>query len=119
MENNDEKSEKEYKYICEKCEFYTNACSAYKIHISSEKHINGKRAIRCDKKYPEKCPKCNYKPTGYTTFLQHTLIYHSTKEEREMKFKYFCKNCDYGTFSEKYFENHKKTEKHITLNTQI
>ena len=108
--------EKEYKYKCEKCKFYTNAQSAYKIHISSEKHVNGNRAIRCDKKYPEKCPKCDYKPTGYTTFLQHTLIYHSTKEERKEKFKYFCENCDYGTFSESYFNTHKKTEKHIMLN---
>ena len=108
--------EKEYRYKCEKCEFYTNAQSAYKIHVSSEKHTNGKRAIRCDKKYPEKCPKCNYKPTGYTTFLQHTLINHSTKEERKEKFPYFCEKCDYGTFSEKYFDNHKKTDKHAILN---
>ena len=25
------------------------------------------------KKYPDKCPNCNYKPKSYTNFLQHTL----------------------------------------------
>jgi hypothetical protein len=77
---------KEHKYICEKCNFSTNSQSAYKIHESTEKHKSGKRGIRCDKKYPDKCPKCEFKPKSNTNYLQHTLIYHSTKEERKEKF---------------------------------
>ena len=45
---------KEYKYICNKCEFYTNAKSAYNIHLITGKHIAGINTKRCDKKYPEK-----------------------------------------------------------------
>lgn len=105
----------EYRYVCEKCAFFTNAKSTFNIHLSTEKHKNGKKAIRCDKKYPEKCPKCNYKPKGYTNFVKHTLIYHSSKEERKERFTFFCENCDFGTFSEKLFNNHKNTDKHMVL----
>ena len=60
---------KEYKYICNKCEFYTNAKSAYNIHLITGKHIAGINTKRCDKKYPEKCPKCKYKPKSNTNFM--------------------------------------------------
>lgn len=106
---------KEYKFCCEKCAFFTNAKSTYEIHLSTEKHKNGKKAIRCDRKYPGKCSKCNYKPKSNTNYLQHTLRYHSSKKERKEKFTYFCDKCDYGSFCKKSFETHQETEKHKLL----
>jgi hypothetical protein len=108
-----------YKYICEKCNFYTNAQTAYNAHIITEKHNTGKKAKRCDKKYPEKCSECNYIPKSNTNYLQHILIYHSSKEERKEKFKYFCIGCDFGTFSEKLFDTHIHTDKHAIICNKI
>lgn len=106
---------KEYKYVCEKCFFYTNARSALNAHMITKKHLTGTKAKRCDKKYPDKCPNCNYKPKSNTNFLQHTLNYHSSKEEKKENFKYYCEKCDFGTFSEQLFIMHKNTNKHATL----
>ena len=30
----------------------------------------------------------------------------NAKEEREKDFKYYCKDCDYGTFSKDQYETH-------------
>ena len=43
---------------------------------------------------------------------QHVLNEHSTKEEREKGFKYYCKYCNYGTFSIDLYKRHNNTEKH-------
>lgn len=105
----------EYKYKCEKCCFFTNAKSIYDIHLMTEKHKTGKRAIRCDKKYPEKCPNCNYKPKSNMNYLQHTLIYHSTIDEKIKQFPYYCEKCNYGSFTKKSFDIHKSSKKHKLL----
>jgi len=110
-------NKKEYKYECVKCEFYTNARSAFEKHLITEKHKTGEKAIRCDKKYPDKCEMCNYKPSGNMNYIQHKLNIHSTPEEREKEFKFYCKNCDFGTFSKNIYETHLKTKKHIQMNT--
>jgi hypothetical protein len=104
--------EEEYKYKCEKCKFYTNAKSAFNNHMITEKHMMGIKAKRCDKKYPEKCPECDYKPVDNKSYIQHTLNFHSSKTARKEKFKYFCEKCDFGTFSEILFNKHKTTKKH-------
>ncbi len=109
--------DKEYRYSCEKCAFFTNSHATYKIHLMTEKHINGKNAIRCDKKYPEKCPKCDYEPKSNTNYLQHTLIYHSSREDRKAKFPFYCEVCDYGSFTEKSLITHKNSKKHKLLNS--
>ena len=43
---------------------------------------------------------------------KHVLNEHSTKEEREKEFKYYCKSCDFGTFSKDTYEVHTNTNKH-------
>ena len=73
------------------------------------KHQTGTHTKRCDKKYPEKCQFCNYNPKSNTNFMQHMLIYHSSKDDRKNKFTYFCDICDYGTFAIKSFNIHTKT----------
>ena len=44
--------------------------------------------------------------------LKHKLNEHATKEEREKEFKYYCFNCDFGTFSKDTMDVHNNTEKH-------
>ena len=105
--------ENEYKYKCVQCEFYTNIKPVYEKHLQTEKHKTGKRGIRSDKKYPEKCEECNYKPSGNTNYMQHKLNYHATKEERKEKFKYYCEKCDFGTFLKQIYETHTKTETEV------
>jgi hypothetical protein len=45
---------------------------------------------------------------------QHYLNEHCNKKEREEGFTYYCKECDFGSFSEKTMEKHKNTKKHKT-----
>ena len=104
--------DKEYKYICEKCNFKCNAPSVWKIHTGTEKHQNGKKKMRSDNKEPYECNKCKYKSKNRINLLQHELNYHATREEREKGFKFYCKVCDYGTFSKDFFENHNASGKH-------
>ena len=42
----------------------------------------------------------------------HKLNKHLTKEDREKEFTYYCKYCDYGSFSKDLLEKHNLTEKH-------
>ena len=40
------------------------------------------------------------------------LKIYKKKEEREKGFKYYCKKCDFGTFSKDIINNHNNTIKH-------
>ena len=102
----------ENKYICEKCNFKCNIISRWDVHINSEKHKFGKRKTRSDYKQPYKCENCNYITKNKLMLLQHKLNEHSIIEEREKGFKYYCKNCDYGTVSKDLYDNHINTNKH-------
>ena len=50
-----------------------------------------------------------------TNMKQHILINHGTKEDREKEFTYYCKYCDYGTFSKPLYKTHKQTKKHKNI----
>ena len=43
---------------------------------------------------------------------KHKLYEHSTKEEREKGFKFYCSYCDFGTFSKDTIKTHNNTNKH-------
>ena len=100
------------KYICEMCNFKCNIISRWEIHIKTEKHKTGIRKKRSDYKQPYKCEKCEYMTKNKLLLMQHKLNEHSTIEEREKNFKYYCKVCDYGTISKDFYEKHIATEKH-------
>ena len=53
-----------------------------------------------------------YKTNNATTFKQHRLNSHSSKETREKEFKYYCKSCDYGTISKDILDRHNLSDKH-------
>ena len=102
----------ENKYICEKCNFKSNIKSRWNAHINTELHKTGERKKRKDIKEPLKCEQCEYKTKNKLTLLQHKLNNHSNIIEREKEFKYYCKNCDYGTISKDLYDNHLNTERH-------
>lgn len=102
----------EYKYICEKCNFKNNYMSHWIKHIETEFHKTGKKKIRSDKKNALNCTKCEYTCKSNILMIQHRLNTHSTLEERMNEFKYYCKLCDYGTFSKDFIEKHNNTKKH-------
>ena len=108
--NNNEKNE--YKYRCEKCNYYTNAKSGWTKHINSGMHLEGHRATRCDKKLIDKCPKCDYTTKNTIAMDTHILNNHSTNIERKERFKKYCVCCDFGTFSEEHYKKHLETKKH-------
>ena len=111
MENKDVL--KEYKFICNQCNFKCNEKSRWEKHTESEKHKTGQRKKRCDYGGPYKCERCEYETENSTTYKQHILNEHSNKEEREKGFKYYCKLCDFGIFSNSLYEKHKLSDKHI------
>jgi hypothetical protein len=102
----------EHKYSCEKCNFFTNAKSTWEMHIKSNKHTGKERSQRCDKKLLDKCPHCDYSINNNICMQQHILNNHSSKKERSEKFTYYCKDCDFGTFTNHIFKSHNDTKKH-------
>jgi len=90
--------------------------SQWNKHIITELHKTGFKKKRSDIKEPYKCEKClYYKTKNLYTFKQHVLNEHSTKEEREKGFKYYCKYCDFGTYSKDIMNDHNNREKHKNI----
>ncbi|ATZ80149.1 hypothetical protein BMW23_0088 [Bodo saltans virus] len=108
----DQQEQKKFKYICEKCNYFTNAKSGWTKHVNSGLHIEGHRATRCDKKIMDNCPHCEYKTKNNTAMNTHVLNNHADKNERKIKYTYYCEYCDYGAFSEKHYKKHLITTKH-------
>lgn len=94
-----------YKYICEKCNYNCNIISMWQKHINTELHITGVKKIRSDYKGDKKCNKCDY--------IGKTINNHSTLDEREKDFNYYCKLCDYGTLSKDLINKHKRFELYL------
>lgn len=101
-----------YKYCCEQCEYKCKHESEWLKHCNTEKHKTGIRKKRSDCKEPFKCDKCEYKTKNNTTFKLHKLNEHGSLEERAVGFKFYCKICDFGTFSTDIFNNHNNSDKH-------
>ena len=91
----------EHKFNCEKCNFKCQYESQWKNHTDTELHKTGVKKKRSDIKEAYTCDKCEYKTKNIYTFKQHVLNEHGTKEERLKEFKYYCKYCDFGTYSKK------------------
>jgi hypothetical protein len=99
-------------FTCDKCNFSCKYLSKLKIHEQTELHKTGKKKVRSDYKGISKCSHCKYLTDNVVNLKQHILNSHATKEERKKGFKYYCINCDFGTFSISAFELHNKTDKH-------
>jgi hypothetical protein len=105
------------KFICEKCNYKTNLKSLILQHYETELHKTGERGKkRIKEKELFSCDKCNFSSTNKNNYLTHKLNNHSTKEERNQQFKYYCDNCDFGVFTASSFEIHKNSLRHNRLN---
>lgn len=100
------------KFICAKCDFTSDYKSAWERHITTELHKTGKRKKRSDLKAPLKCAQCDYKTKNTISYKKHILNDHADKKTREKEFKYYCKYCDFGTFSQDTLSVHNNTKKH-------
>ncbi len=109
---NKETIEKEYKFICEKCNYKTDIKSRMEKHLKSELHKEGKKKKRSDYKGEYKCEKCEYNSKNKYNYKTHILNNHMSKEEKEKEFKYYCKYCDIGTYSKDFMDKHNLTIKH-------
>ncbi len=105
----------EHKFVCDSCKFKCNSVSHWNIHIETELHKTGKRKKRCDYKEPFKCNECDYITKNNTTLKKHILNEHADKEKRKSDFRFYCKYCDFGTFSQDTMNIHNETKKHKTL----
>ena len=93
---------KKYKYICEKCELYTNAKSTWEKHLSSGKHQTGKRAESREILFVLKpafkirtalniIASCKNKPCDGFKFVSGGWDFLKKKYIREAK--YICEKC--------------------------
>ncbi len=64
-----------------------------------------------DKKFC--CNSCDYKTDVKITFTNHILSKHSTPEQRQKQYPYYCAKCDIGSMSPSIFKNHCVTPSHL------
>jgi len=104
--------EPEYKFVCVKCVFKCEYESQWINHLNTELHLTGFRKKRTDYQEDNKCDKCDYTTRNIVTMKKHVLNKHATLEQREKEFKFYCKICDFGTFSKDTIEVHNNSGKH-------
>jgi len=105
-----------HKFYCDKCDKSFLYETYYKRHLNSSKHITGNRKQRKDLKEEFKCNNCDYKTKNISNYRTHLLNNHSTQKEKEEGFKYYCKNCNFGVFTESMFKKHLNTKAHNMKN---
>lgn len=101
-------------YECNKCNYTTDNKYYYHQHCKTKRHLDLEKKPRKDKLGIEyKCDKCDYKSYNQNNYLTHKLNNHSTKKDRQKDFKYYCKSCDFGVFTESCFNKHISTKTHL------
>ena len=99
-------------YVCEKCEYKTEKKLLFIAHLNSEIHKTGNHGLKKGRTQLN-CDICNkYSTININNMKIHKLNHHSTKEEREKGFKFYCSLCDYGVFNKNTFDSHMKSNKH-------
>jgi hypothetical protein len=99
----------DYKFHCEKCNFFTNYPQNYKRHLDTGNHNNGKRK---DYGGPYKCPDCYYETSKSSNYQKHRLNHHATEEEKKEQFKFYCEYCRIGADTQSIFDKHNESNKH-------
>jgi hypothetical protein len=109
----------QYKYFCEKCNYGTDIKNSMVLHNKSTLHttgIAGKRNIKSDdEKKIYNCEKCDFVTKNKNNFIVHKLNKHSTKEERQKEYKYYCELCDFGVLSKSLYDKHIETSTHKNI----
>jgi hypothetical protein len=105
-------------FYCEKCNFKCKYKFYYDRHLTTSKHINGKiirktnnDKIKNIKKYT--CEKCDFISTHLYNYKTHLLNNHSTEEEKQKEFPFYCICCKIGLFAETLYNKHLLSKKHL------
>jgi hypothetical protein len=103
------------KYFCETCKFGCDYESIWNQHIETQKHKNNGILIRQNIKEvsDKKCNECNFIAKHNEGLKNHQLTRHSSKEDREKEFSYYCKECDFGSFRKNLLDLHNNTKRHL------
>lgn len=107
--------EQKSEYNCEICNRDCKCESQWTIHINSLKHKNG--GIRPRKFLSPKCDLCPFESNNASYMNEHILNKHFDKEKRKKESKYYCNECDFGSYSQIVFNKHLETVKHINKST--
>ncbi len=59
-----------------------------------------------------KCPACEFKTKKTTDLESHYLNNHATIEEKKERYKFYCKDCNFGNQYEAKYTQHLQTKKH-------
>lgn len=103
------------KYFCETCKFSCDYESIWNQHIETKKHKNNGILVRPKIFCNNKCDKCYFEASHSEALKIHNLTKHSSKEEREKEFKFYCNHCDFGTFYENSYNIHCQAKKHLLI----
>ncbi len=101
------------KFYCSSCNYSCNYESKWNQHINTLKHKNNGIIIKKKKSLDKKCTECDYIAKHSEGLKNHKLTKHSSKEEREKYFRYYCKECDFGSFKKQQIDIHNKTTRHL------
>ena len=104
--------ETEYKFIYNKFVYKCNYTSQWINHSNTKNIFNMIYKKRSDYQEDNKCDKCDYTTRNIVTMKKHVLNKHGTLEQREKEFKFYCKICDFGTFSKDTIEVLNNSDKH-------
>ncbi len=104
-------------YNCEICDIKCKYLSQWNQHIQTKIHLNNgiRTRTRIKEKICKQCDKCDYEARDFIILQTHILTKHSSKNERENTFTYYCKFCDFGSFNKLLFDKHNKTKKHLQI----
>jgi Zn finger protein HypA/HybF involved in hydrogenase expression len=110
--------EKEFKFSCNRCKYYTNYNSLFSKHKKTKKHIKNYELELEIQKIDEKkmkfqCEYCNYYTNNRIGFYQHKRTKKHKKNVEENQISYKCEKCDYGTNNQSSFIKH-HNDKHIS-----
>ena len=102
------------KYNCEQCYYHCRFECEWIKHCETTLHKTGKRKKKDNYVKVEdiKCEDCDYKTKNKIMMNTHILNKHETLEKRQKEYKYYCNNCDFGTFFEIIIKKHNETDKH-------
>ncbi len=103
-------------YHCDICNYSCIYESHWLKHLKTRSHNNNGIETRIRKKKRDiLCTICNKEFTPYNKLRAHILSKHSTKEEREEEFPYYCNFCDFGTFGKCLLDKHYNSKKHQNI----
>ena len=93
---------------CETCNLICQSPSKWLKHINTEKHK--RQGIKINF---YKCDKCDYGHKNKNNYNIHMIVTHGTPEEKKLKSKHYCDDCNLAFFATLYYNKHIDSKKHF------